>query len=141
MAVLYSNDSAGLGTVPSSNVNGGVIGGRVRRYRAAITLASQATTDTIVIGRVPAGSVFAYGVINTDTSLSTSTVAIGATGATGKYRAAAVFTATNTPTVFGPAAAAFAAPLTADEEVFITIAVAALPAAGNLVVDLYFSAP
>jgi hypothetical protein len=141
MAVLYSNDSAGLGTVPSSNVNGGVIGGRVRRYRAAITLASQATTDTIVIGRVPAGSVFAYGVINTDTSLSTSTVAIGVTGATGKYRAAAVFTATNTPTVFGPAAAAFAAPLTADEEVFITIAVAALPAAGNLVVDLYFSAP
>lgn len=141
MAVLYSNDSAGLGTVPSSNVNGGVIGGRVRRYRAAITLASQATTDTIVIGRVPAGSVFAYGVINTDTSLSTSTVAIGATGATGKYRAAAVFTATNTPTVFGPAAAAFAAPLTADEEVFITIAVAALPASGNLVVDLYFSAP
>jgi hypothetical protein len=141
MAVLYSNDSAGLGTVPSSNVNGGVIGGRVRRYRAAITLASQATADTIVIGRVPAGSVFAYGVINSDTSLSTSTVAIGATGATGKYRAAAVFTATNTPTVFGPAAAAFAAPLTADEEVFITIAVAALPASGNLVVDLYFSAP
>lgn len=141
MAVLYSNDSAGLGTVPTSNVNGGVIGGRVRRYRAAITLASQTTSDTIVIGRVPAGSVFAYGVINTDTSLGSSTVAIGITGTTGKYRAAAVFTATNTPTMFGPAATVDDAPLTADEEVFITIAAANFPAAGSLVVDLYFSAP
>jgi hypothetical protein len=141
MANLYSNDYSGLGTVPSSAVSGAVLGGRMRRYRAAITLASQATADTIVIGRIPAGATFAYGVINTDTSLSTSTVAIGVTGATGKYRAAAVFTATNTPTVFGPTAAAAAAPLASDEEVFITIAAAAFPAAGNLVVDLYFSAP
>lgn len=118
-----------------------VYGGRLKRLRASFTLATQTTSDTLVIGNLPTGATFAYGVINASATLGASaTVAIGTTGATGKYRAAAVFTAA-APTLFGDVAAVAAAPLAAEEQVFITIAVASLPASGTLVVDLYYSLP
>jgi len=67
---------------------------------------------------------------------ASATVAIGITGTTGKYRAAAVKTSV-VPEVFGPSAGM--ATLAADEEIFITIGAASLPSSGTLVVDLYFS--
>ena len=82
--------------------------------------------------------IWLYGVLATDTSLGTSTVAIGIAGTPGKYRTAAVFTAANTPTLFGNAAA-IGEPLAADEEVIITIATANLPGAGTLRVQLVFT--
>lgn len=120
-----------------------VYGARLKRMRATITLAAQATTDTLVLANLPAGATFAYGVLNSTVSLSTSTLAIGIAGTTGKYRAAATFTATDTPTMFGTAAQAGAADpaLAAEETVIGTIAVAALPGSGTLVVDLYYSMP
>lgn len=120
-----------------------VYGARLKRMRATITLAAQATTDTLVLANLPAGATFAYGVLNSTVSLSTSTLAIGIAGTTGKYRAAATFTATDTPTMFGTAAQAGAADpaLSAEEQVIGTIAVAALPGSGTLVVDLYYSMP
>ena len=120
-----------------------VYGARVKRMRATFTLASQATTDTLVLGVLPIGATFLAGIINTDTSLGSSTLAIGNASSTGKYRAAAVFTATNTPTLFGPAAAegAAAPDLSADEVVIGTIASAALPSSGNLVIDILYSMP
>jgi hypothetical protein len=137
MATLYSAEMNGLlNTVPVDLPDGGKVDGNVRVKRATITLASQTTSDTIVIAKAKAGENFLYGVINNSASLGTSTVAVGITGNTGKYRAAAVKTST-TPEVFGPVAAM--SDLAADEEIFITIAVASLPASGTLVVDLYFS--
>lgn len=111
------------------------------RLRGTFTLATQTTSDTLVIGNLPPGATFAFGVITSSVSLATSTVAIGITGSTGKYRAAAVFTATDTPTMFGTAATIGAADpaLSAEETVFVTIAVASLPASGTLVIDLYYS--
>lgn len=116
---------------------------KLKRLRATFTLATQTTSDTLVIGTLPAGATFAYGVLTSSVTLGTSTVAIGITGTTGKYRAAAVFTAVDTPTMFGLAAQAGASDpaLSADEQVFATIAVASLPASGTLVVDLYYSMP
>jgi hypothetical protein len=138
MATLYSAEMNGLlNSVPVNLPDGGVVDGNVRVKRATITLASQTTSDTIVIAKAKAGESFLYGVMNNNSvSLGSSTVAIGITGTTGKYRAAAVKTST-TPEVFGPSGAM--ATLSADEEIFITIAVASLPASGTLVVDLYFS--
>lgn len=119
-----------------------VVGGRLKRLRGSFTLATQTTSDTLVIGALPAGATFAFGKITSSVSLGTSTVAIGITGTTGKYRAAAVFTAVDTPTDFGLAAhIANATPLAAEETVFVTIATASLPASGTLVVDLYYSLP
>jgi hypothetical protein len=142
MATTYATEIAGQSTTPVTKSNGGVMGGRVRRFRASITLASQASGDDIVLAKVPAGANFAHGVINSDTSLGTATVSVGITGTTAKYKAAGTFTATDTPTLFGKAGSANDDnELTAEETVLLTIGTAALPASGNLVVDLYYSAP
>jgi hypothetical protein len=116
-------------------------GARVHRYRASITLASQASGDTVVLANIPAGQCFAGGELISSVSLGTATVAIGNATTAGKYRAAAVFTATDTPTPFGTAASFAADPSTAQEQVLLTVGTAALPSSGTLVVDLYFSGP
>ena len=139
MTVLYSAEMAGLVAVPVSLPSGGVVDGNVRVKRSTITLATQTTSDTIVIAKATAGESFLYGVITASATLGASaTIAIGVTGTTGKYRAAATFTSANTPTLFGTAAGATT--LAADEEIFITIGSASLPGSGTLVVDMYFSA-
>lgn len=141
MATTYANEVAGLGTSPTTKQDGGIQGGRLRRFRASFTMAAQASGDDIVLAKVPAGYRFAFGIINASATMGASaTVAIGIAGATGKYRAAAVFTAA-APTLFGVSTATDDDALTAEENVLLTIAVAALPGAGTAVVDLYFSAP
>ena len=141
MATTYANEVAGLGTSPTTKQDGGIQGGRLRRFRASFTMAAQASGDTIVLAKVPAGYRFAFGIINASATMGASaTVAIGIAGATGKYRTAAVFTAA-VPTLFGNSAATDDDALTAAEDVLLTIAVAALPGSGTAVVDLYYSAP
>lgn len=141
MTTTYATDVAGLGTTPQTKASGAVQGGRMRRFRAVIQLAAQASGDDIVLARVPAGYTFAYGMVNASATLGASaTIAIGVAGNTGKYRAAAVHTAT-VPTLFGLWSAADDVPLAAAETVLATIAVAALPGSGTAVIDLYFSAP
>jgi hypothetical protein len=134
--------AADVGYRPRATVQGGVL----RRLRGTFTLSATAVTtaDTLVIGNLPAGATFAYGVITASATMGASApLAIGTTGATGKYRAAATVTAADTPTMFGPASQVGVADpgRTAEELVFVTIASASLPTAGTLVVDLYYSAP
>lgn len=141
MTTTYAAEVSGQYDTPATASNGGVQGGRLRRFRATITLASQAAGDDIVLANVPAGHTFAYGVINASATLGASaTVAIGVAGATGKYRTAAVFTAA-APTLFGNVAAVDDEPLAAGETVLMTVAVAALPSSGTCTVDLFYSAP
>jgi len=116
-------------------------GARLHRYRASIVLAGQASGDTVVLANIPAGQCFAYGSLVTDTSLGTATVSVGNASSAAKYKAAAVFTATDTPTAFGKASAIAGVPSTAQEQVLLTVGTAALPSSGSLVVDLYFSGP
>lgn len=143
MALLYGSLLAGYGQLPIAKPEAGKgVNSSVRIFREVITLASQANTDTILLAKVPAGYLFLFGILITDTSLGSSTLAIGITGSTGKYRAAATFTATNTPTLFGVGAAANSLnPLSADETIFATTAVAALPSSGTLGVQMYFAKP
>jgi len=140
MAQTYASEVSGLGTTPTTNSNGAVQGGRVRRFRATITLASQADGDTVVLAQVPAGYAFAYGILNASATLGSSTIAVGVSGTAAKYRAAAVFTAA-APTLFGVSTAMDDAPLGSGETVILTNTTAALPSSGTLIVDLYFSAP
>jgi hypothetical protein len=140
MATTYSNDISGAYATPATAVSGSTVGGRVRRLRGVITLASQADGDVIVLGKLPAGAVFAYGVLNASATLGTATIAIGTSGTVGKYRADAVFTAA-APTIFGTSTSVDDSPLTAEEEVVVTVDTAALPSSGTLIVDLYYSAP
>ena len=141
MATTYANEVAGFGTTPETKVDGGIHGGRLRRFRASFTMASQASGDDIVLAKVPAGYRFAFGIINASATMGASaTVAIGVSGSTGKYRAAAVFTAA-APTLFGVNTAADDDALTAEETVLLTVGTAALPSSGTAYVDLYYSAP
>lgn len=143
MTVFYSAEA--LLQYPTSGQRsmppGATYGGRLRRYRNVITMASQTTSDTIQLGDIPAGNVFAFGVLSTDTSLGSTTIAIGVSGTTGAYRAAAVFTATNTPTLFGIVAAQDDDPVTKTAVTLpiVTIAAATMPSSGTLIIDLYFS--
>lgn len=141
MANTYSTEAAlYLNNVPSKMANGAVHGGNTRVYRATITLAAQASGDTITLARIPAGAFFVGGEIVSSVSLGSSTVAIGVAGTAAKYKAAAVFTAVDTPTSFGTASAmGNQTALVAAEDVILTIAAAALPGSGTLVVNLYFA--
>lgn len=143
MSVTFAPEVAGNDSIPSVNANGGLQGGTVRRFRATIPYAGQASGATIVLADVPAGHQFAYGIITASaTAGASATIAIGVAGATGRYRTGAVFTAVDTPTLFGNAAAKNVAPLTAGERVIATIGVAALPSSANfMVVDLFYTAP
>lgn len=149
MATYLSNELAGTTTGLSTSASVGykpkatVYGARLKRMRATITLASQTTSDTLQLGNLPAGAVFAFGVLTSTVTLGSSTLAVGISGTTGKYRTAGTFTATDTPTPFGNAAqvAASDAGLSAEETVIGTIAAATLPASGTLVVDMYYSMP
>jgi len=148
MAAYLSTELGGSANQTSAPVGykprATVYGGRLKRLRGTFTLASQVFgTDTLVVGNLPAGATFAYGVLTTSATLGTSTVAVGISGTTGKYRAAATFTTADTPTLFGTAATIGAADpaLSAEEQVFCTIGIANLPASGTLVVDLYYSMP
>ncbi len=141
MARTYALEVAGFGTTPETKTDGGIHGGRLRRFRASFNMAAQAAGDDIVLARVPAGYRFAFGIINASATMGASaTVAIGISGATGKYRAAAVFTAA-APTLFGVNTAADDDALTAEETVLLTVGTAALPGSGTGYVDLYFSGP
>lgn len=151
MAQYLSNELAGTttGTTQATGVAAGykpratVYGGRLKRLRATIALASQTTSDTLLLGNLPAGAVFAFGVLTSSASLGSSTLAIGTAASAGAYRAAATFTSTDTPTPFGVTAAVAGSDAGAATEtpVIGTIATANLPASGTLVVDIYYSLP
>lgn len=145
MADLYSDDVTGVldGTAPPGMANGSHHHATLYRMRAKVTLAGQGTSDNILLGKLPPGAVFAFGVLTASATLGASaTLAIGLNkvhASNGDYRAAAVFTSADTPTKFGKAAAAAAAALTAETPVYATVGVAALPSSGTLVVDIYYS--
>lgn len=132
--------TSGQNTIPPATMSAAFNRGKVRVYTDTITFASQADGDDIVLfgSRVPKGSVFLGGMTTASaTAGSTATLAIGITGATGKYRAAATHT-TTAPTLFGVHAAHGVAS-TADEQILVTIAAAALPSSGTLTVTMYFA--
>ena len=159
MATYLSNELAGTTTglstaptQPSYRAPASVYHARLKRVRATVTLAGQLTTDTIVLANLPAGSTFAFGIITAGVTLGTSTISIGTVGTPALYRAAAVQTAVDTPAFFGTTAAASATfgtttatqaspGFTVDQQVILTIATAALPGTGTVVIDFYVSIP
>lgn len=139
MATQYGTQMGRLrNSAPVDLPLAGDVHGRVRVFNEKVVLASQPTTDIVEVARLPKGARVLYGILNSSVSLGSSTLAIGVAGNTGKYRAAAVFTAVDTPTVFVPAAVA-GDPLASEEIVILTIAAAALPASGTLRVMIFYS--
>lgn len=147
MTVFYGAQSTKVLSVPATP-SPGFVHGTVRCFTEQINLATinggsaVATTDTIVLGLIPKGSVFLYGIQTVSVTMGSSTLAIGISGTTGKYRAAATATAI-TPEVFGVAVVGGATGIgvaeTADRTVFYTIAAANLPTVGIITVTLFYS--
>lgn len=154
MARFYTIEDQQIGNVPPGVPGNEAYGGRKRLWRASINLDAPklsstqngtviTTADTVLLARIPAGMRFVVGRITSSISLGTSTIAIGNATTPGKYRAAAVHTAVDTPTLFGTATVMDDAASGADEDVILTVATANLPntAGAVLVIDLEFAAP
>jgi hypothetical protein len=133
MADLYALEFVGGpdGTQqPPKKLDGRVVSAKKRRTRAVKPQTILNVGDRLYIGKLPQDAVLHTLSGNTDTSLGTTTLSIGTTGQPAKYVNGATLTATNTPTGFGPrASAAIGAPVQADEDLWITIGTAAIPAA------------
>lgn len=112
---------------------------KLKRINEVFTMAGQPIGETLVIGELPAGAVFSHGLVTVSASTVTATIAIGVAGTADKYKAAAAHTTADVPELFGKAAAIAADPLDAAERVIATIGTAALPGAGTLVIDLFYS--
>jgi hypothetical protein len=142
MTQTYSVETAGVDSLPAVKPSAiQAFEARLRRFRATVTLAAQASGDTVVLADVPPGYVFDSLELTTSVTLGTATVAVGNATTAGKYKAAGVFTTVDQPIQYGTTAAKAAAASTASERVLLTVGTAALPASGTLVVDLYFSHP
>ena len=154
MAKYFSNEQQWLGNQFPSPAGDEALGGRKRIYRATINLdapklsqttvgAGVLTTDTVSLGVIPPNMRFVRGYVTTSVSLGTSTIAIGNVTTPAKHKAAAVLTATDTPTLFGTALIMAATPLNTSEEILLTVAVANLPttAGQRLIIDMEFIAP
>lgn len=154
-ASAFSNEMTSL----TGNTGGNVqvlprvtlVGSRKRNFIATIPLAAQASGSIIGIARLPKGAMIAGIGLQTDTSLGTSTLAIGDVNTPAKFAAAATLTATETRTNVG-LTAQMGVPLDGPnydcvtglasqsyEDVVLTVGVAALPASGNLKVFLDYA--
>lgn len=154
MATYYSEEYKPVADSPARVPYDPALGGRVRLFRATIKFDTPAltsttagtallTTDTIKLFKIPPGWRFVVGFLTTSVSLGSTTAAIGIAGTTGKYRAAATFTATATPTPFGIATIQDDVALAAEEEILLTLAAADAPttAGSRLVIDMLWAGP
>lgn len=133
MADFYGTQMTRIAnTTPPAVPAVGRVYGTKKVFVDNITLATQAVNDRIFMARLYKGLIVLYGYLLTSVTLGTSQLAVGITGTTGKYRAAAVLTTVDIPQFFG-VATVLNTPLAADEDVFLTITVANLPASGTLI--------
>ena len=147
MPTYLSNELAGTtdgkttAAVLGTKTRGSVVNGRVKRFRATITLAGQVVGDLFQLFTLPAGASFLLGSIVNSVSLGSSSLGIGTPGAVTKYRGQSQgLNNVETPSFFSASGAA-ASELAAEEPVFATLAGANLPATGTLVIDMLVSLP
>ena len=131
MTAFYPVESGAVAT-PKRPIDGGAIR-QVSVIRRKWTLASQTTSDTLEGLKLPKGFRPMRCNIYPSATLGSSTLAIGISGTTGKYRAAAVVTTTAqgcAPVLIGTSVK-----LAADEDILVTIGAASLPSSGDVIVE------
>lgn len=133
MADLYALEFVGGpdGTQPSpKKLDGRIIGAKKRRTRAVKPSTILNVGDRLYLGKLPANGVLTLITANADTSLGSTTLSIGTTATPAKYVNGQTLTATNVPTAIGPrVAAAVLQPAERDEDIWLTVGGAAIPAA------------
>lgn len=154
MSTLTGNLGGAVQTLPRVNL----VTGKIRVFFSRLVLASQtyAAANAIGVARIPLGCSLSSITLNTDTSLSTSTLSFGDAGSgdAAIYGAAATLTATNTPTAVNIPVATWGVSIDSGfdcvsglatgyatggngganyQDIIATIGTANLPASGNLV--------
>jgi hypothetical protein len=133
MADRYATQFIGAkdGTsAPPKKLDGSRVGAKRRRIQADKVPVADAINDRVFIGTLPAGANPCEFRVTTDTSLATTTLSIGTATVPAKYVDAKTVTATDVPQLLGPKVAALRqASLTADEDLWVTFGVAAVPGA------------
>jgi len=132
---MPSTIAAALAAVPRSYPPASAAGGKTRTSIEVFTYATDAVGAYNIGPAIPAGARILSVELNTSVSTGSATLAIGITGSTDKYRAAAALTTTNS---WQPANlnAALCDVLSADEQLLMTVAAASLPASGRLLVRI-----
>jgi hypothetical protein len=137
-ADFFSNEVPANTTKPVVKRAGNAMGGRAKRVISSFTLNGQAIGDRLLLPRVQKGARGVHHKIQSSVGLGgVATIALGIVGNTGKYRAAAIKNDTLQETV--SSAVNTAAELAADEDQFLTVAAAALPVGGTLVVETIYN--
>jgi hypothetical protein len=142
MADFYALEQVGGpdGTqAPPKKLDGRMVGAKDRVIRATKpTGQALASGDRLYLGKLPIGSMVRGFSVNSDTSFGTSTLSIGTTATPALYVNGKTMTATDTPTSVGPkASAAIAAPLSADQDIWLTVGTATI--AGATVAAFYIT--
>lgn len=127
--------AGGAGYIPNT-----LLGGKVRCAIAEFTLASDVAGVYTAPIRLPRGARVLALALNSDTSLGSTTLAVGIAGTAGKYRAAATYTSTDTLT-FVALNAAIGKALAAEEQIIITTAAATAPSSGRLLIMFFYTDP
>ena len=108
---------------------------RVKNFRATITFAAQAAGSVFRLAVIPPGMTFISGTMVTDTDTDTTTFAIGSDRTSSTSYKTAITLTQHTPVTFGRSVANTGA-FTAEEKIYMTTAVKALPESGTLVFDI-----
>ena len=143
MAKLLGNTGGNLQELPDQRV-----GAKPHLFTERITLASQASGVNIPVARVPFGSALIDIMVTGSVSLGSATLAFGDMNNTARFSAAAVNTAVDGAVHKLNAASAGALLTTCYdyngtandrvEDIIMTVAAAALPASGTLVVTVSY---
>lgn len=114
-------------------------GGRLRVASCIFTFASDGTGSYTLPIIIPKGARVWDVRFNLSASAGgTATLAFGISGSTGKYRAAATLTTTDSWVSSG-LNAAMGAEIAADEQQIMTVAAAALPSSGRMIVQYLYT--
>ncbi len=137
-SLLVNNTGGAVQSLPTM-----VVGGKERTWTERITLASQPAANHIMIARLPYGSVPLAIEVSTDTSLSSSTLAVGDLNNFSRFSAAGTLTGTNASANLINVATKgvnlttaydyLGVASTAYEDILVTIGVSDLPSSGTLV--------
>ena len=134
----FVNAAAAPLVVGGAKIEHALYSGKVRSALSEFTFAADAIgAYTIPEFQFLVGQRILELALNPSVTLGAATLAIGISGATGKYRAAATLT---TPDAWTVAAlnAAMGARLSANEQWIMTVAAAALPASGRLLMRVLY---
>jgi hypothetical protein len=127
--------------IPADKSDGRKVGAVDRRIIGSKpTGVAWANADQIYLGTLQPGETLREILLTSDTSLGTTTLSVGPKTATTKYANARTMTTTDVPTIIGPrATAADDAPLTAAEDIWLTLGVGGVASGVVLTIELVFA--